>query len=117
MSRKKDEEKLLQWFRRLPDAQARSLLDYAHFLNEQHGAHPESLTLQDIPRPEDETVISAIKRLRSTYPMLDPAHLLAETSELMNKHLLQGQEAEKVIDDLEALFQTHYQTVIEEQKS
>ncbi|KPK10235.1 MAG: hypothetical protein AMJ68_09820, partial [Acidithiobacillales bacterium SG8_45] len=96
MSRKKDEEKLLQWFRRLPDAQARSLLDYAHFLNEQHGAHPESLTLQDIPRPEDETVISAIKRLRSTYPMLDPAHLLAETSELMNKHLLQGQEAEKV---------------------
>jgi hypothetical protein len=117
MSRKRDEEKLLQWFRRLPDAQARSLLDYAHFLNEQHGAHPDSLTLQDIPRPEDETVISAIKRLRSTYPMLDPSHLLAETSELMNKHLLQGEEAGKVIDDLEMLFQTHYKTILEKQES
>jgi hypothetical protein len=117
MSRKRDEEKLLEWFRRLPDAQARSLLDYAQFLNEQHGAHPESQTLQDIPRPEDETVIAAIKRLRSTYPMLDPSHLLAETSELMNKHLLQGQDAEKVIDDLEMLFQAHYKTVLEQQES
>jgi hypothetical protein len=35
----------------------------------------------------------------------------------MNKHLLQGQEAEKVIDDLEALFQAHYKTVVEQQKS
>jgi hypothetical protein len=116
MASKRDEEKLLEWFRRLPKEQARSLLDYAHFLDEQHGAHPESLTLQDIPRPEDESVMSAIKRLRSTYPMLDPAQLLAETSELMNQHLLQGKEPGKVIDDLETLFQGHYKTMMEQQE-
>lgn len=117
MASKKDEQKLLEWFRRLPKAQARSLLDYAQFLNEQHGAHPESLMLQDIPRPVDESVVSAIKRLRNTYPMLDPGQLLAETSELMNQHLLQGKDAEKVIDDLEALFQSHYKTIMEQQES
>lgn len=117
MASKRDEDRLLEWFRRLPKEQARSLLDYAHFLNEQHGAHPESLTLQDIPRPEDESVLSAIKRLRSTYPMLDPAQLLADTSELMNQHLLQGKEAGKVIDDLEALFQSHYKNIMGQQES
>lgn len=117
MASKRDEAQLLEWFRRLPKEQARSLLDYAHFLNEQHGAHPESLTLQDIPRPEDESVLSAIKRLHSTYPMLDPAQLLTETSELMNQHLLQGKDADKVIDDLEVLFRNHYKNILEQRES
>lgn len=115
MATSTDERKLLEWFRRLPQEQARSLLDYARFLDQQHGAHPESEGLQDIPRPPDETVISAIKRLRATYPMLDPAQLLAETSELMNQHLLQGKDAVKAIDDLEALFQNHYKSMMEQQ--
>ncbi len=117
MAAKKDEQKLLEWFRRLPKEQANSLLDYAHFLNEQHGANPEALALQDIPRPKDESVVKAIQRLRSTYPMLDPTQLLTETSELMNQHLMQGKEADKVIDDLEELFQSHYKTFMNQQET
>lgn len=59
-------------------------------------------------RPEDESPVAAIRRLRRVYPMLDPSELLHETSSLMASHLLQGRAVVEVIDELEALFDARY---------
>ncbi|MFV1997563.1 MAG: Crp/Fnr family transcriptional regulator [Acidiferrobacterales bacterium] len=117
MVAKKDEEKLLKLIRRLPGEQVKILIEYAQFLDSKHGIEPELQTPQNIPRPQEERVIAAIKRLRSNYPMLDPTRLLTETSELMSQHLTQGRDATEVIDDLEKAFQSHYESLMKEQES
>lgn len=62
------------------------------------------------PRPPAERPIAAIKRLRRVYPMLDPGEMLPETSALMAAHVLQGRDAGEVIDELEVLFATRYES-------
>ena len=65
---------------------------------------------QHEPRPPEESLIAAIKRLRRVYPMLDPGEMLHETSALMAAHVLQGRDAGEVIDELEVLFVTRYES-------
>lgn len=105
----KSEQRLLEIIERLPPEQARQLLDYAEFLLARYGVEPAPAVPVDIERPEEESVVLAIKRLRLTYPMLDPAKLLNETHELMTQHVMQGRAAIEVIDELEALFRRHYE--------
>lgn len=62
------------------------------------------------PRPSRESVVAAIKRLRRVYPMLDPGEMLHETSALMATHILQGRDATEVVDELEGLFLSRYQS-------
>lgn len=64
----------------------------------------------DIPRPEQESVILAMRRLSKTYFMLDRATILQPASSLMNAHILQGRHAEGVIDELEELFKSTYES-------
>lgn len=64
---------------------------------------------QPIPRPAGESVVKALKRLRETYPMLDPALLLHEASNHMQQHVMQGKPTTAVIDELETLFTRHYE--------
>ena len=104
-----DEKKLQQLFSRLGKIERENLLSYAEFLALR--AEPESVTLTEpvlIERPEEETVIAALKRLSQIYPMLDKAKLLHETAALMSQHLMQGREATEVIDECELVFQRHY---------
>jgi hypothetical protein len=54
-------------------------------------------------------VTTAIRRLVRTYPMLDRRKLMAEASEFMAQHALQGRPAGEVIDELDALFARHYE--------
>ena len=107
-----DERRLLRLYRALPDAKREGLLDYAAFLHER--ATPEMAIAVveplDIPRPEEESVVKAIQRLRRTYPMIDRAKILHETSASMTRHLVHGVPAAEVIDELEVLFRNHYQT-------
>lgn len=73
-------------------------------------ARPERVpTPAPIPRPAEESVVKAIQRLRATYPMLEAAKLLNDTSGFMAQHVMQGRPAEAVIDDLEAAFAQQYQ--------
>lgn len=107
------ERKLLRAFRALNETRQSSLLDYAEFLIGRDALPDEpSVPTQplDIPRPEMESVVKAIKRLKATYPMLDPGKLLHETSALMSQHLMQKRPAAEVIDELEALFLKQYET-------
>jgi hypothetical protein len=62
----------------------------------------------DIPRPENERVVAAVKRLSKTYFMLDKKKMLSATSELVTQHVLQGRDAVEVIDQLESLFREQY---------
>ena len=64
---------------------------------------------KEIPRPREESVVAAIRRLSETYYMIDKSVLLSETSGLMSAHIMQGRPAEAVIDELEALFSNHYE--------
>jgi len=106
---KKRERQLLEHFRRLPKAQADSLLEFAEFLAARHG-RSEDIPAQplDIPRPAEESVIAAVRRLARTYPMLDKDRMLSVTSPLVAQHLVQGRAASEVIDELEALFAEYY---------
>lgn len=104
------EKRLREILGELPPEQAEQLLEYAEFLRARYAGSPPATTEPlDIPRPPEESVVRAIKRLRETYPMLDPAKLLNETSGLMTQHVVQGRGAVEVIDELEVLFRRHYE--------
>lgn len=105
----KTEQRLLEILDRLSPEQARQLLEYAEFLFARHGGEEAPAVPLDIERSADESVVVAIKRLRMTYPMLDPAKLLNETYDLMTQHVMQGRAAIEVIDELEVLFRRYYE--------
>ena len=101
-------QRLQTLFEQLPSTQQETLLQFAEFLASQHRPTVPQQPV-DIPRPEDESVIAAVKRLSRTYPMLDKSQLFGTTSNLMTQHVLQGRHNQQVIDELEATFQQHYQ--------
>lgn len=106
-----DERRLLQIFRGLNEAARAGLLDYAAFLAQraENRAPPPPAAPLDIPRPDQETVIAAVRRLTATYPMLDKDRLFSGTSSLLMQHTLQGRPATEVIDDLEQLFRGEFE--------
>jgi len=113
---KQSEQKLLNHFRKLSAEDARALSSFAEFLaarSEPAGSR-ESLTVNKIERPVEESVIAAIKRLSASYPMLDKDKMLTETSALMAQHIVQGRVANEVIDELEQIFERHYDAHSEE---
>ncbi|MCB1760504.1 MAG: hypothetical protein KDI68_12085 [Gammaproteobacteria bacterium] len=111
-----DQRALLECYQRLDQKGRETLQAFAEFLaerNEGSGQEPQQgdaapRTPRSIPRPRKESVIGAIKRLSETYPMIDRADLLTETSSLMSAHIMHGRNAHEIIDDLEALFDNHY---------
>jgi hypothetical protein len=116
------EKRLLEIARQLPAAQAEALLEFAEFLLTRHGVvervlpevkesamAPVDAAPLDIPRPANESVVKAIKRLRATYHMLDVRKLLNQTSDLMTEHVVKGRDKVEVIEELEILFRTHYE--------
>lgn len=115
--RNAEQARLLGLIESLSPEQLRHLLSYAEFMvanptGTAEVAEPESpLEPLEIPRPADETVVAAIRRLAATFPMLDRDPLLHETSALMSAHIMQGRPAAQVIDELEVLFRRHYESV------
>ncbi len=114
----KSERKLIKLFKALDDSKQESLLSFAEFLLYQSDkeSYPDQSDEKqintkplDIERPEDESVIKAIKRLSETYPMVNKDNILHPISDLMTSHMLQGKEADKIIDELEAVFLKEYQ--------
>ncbi len=107
------ERRLLQAWRSLPELGRASLLDYAEFLQQRQVAATAIETVPqtplDIPRPSEESVIKAVRRLNATYPMLERDHsLLNEVSAQMTRHIIHGEKAESVIDQLELIFRQKY---------
>jgi len=95
----------------LTDAEVASLLDFARYLRDRRPDEPAPVPeIMDIPRPEHESVINAIRRLTQTYPMLNRDTLFNEASGLMARHMMHGETSEDTIDRLEALFKSRYVT-------
>ena len=109
-------KKLLELYRKLPQQDRKTLVDLAEFLAARcAGQKPEPIPEPEkIPRSQDESVVKAIKRLSATYFMLDKSAVLNEASALMAQHVMQGRPASQVIDELEELFETHYQRLCED---
>lgn len=107
-----DEKRLLNLYKQLAKSERESLLAFAEFLSSRSSAKAETPgprpTPKAIPRPKEESVVAAIKRLSDTYHMLEKPKLLNETSALMTQHLMQGRDLVEVIDEMEEIFRRHY---------
>jgi hypothetical protein len=93
-----------------------ALLDYAEFLVQRYPAkqHMPSEPVE-VPKQDNESVVMAIRRLTSTYPMLDRSALLHETSTFVTQHIVHGREADEVIDEMEVYFREQYEVFMEKQ--
>ncbi len=116
MSRAKALKKV---FRQLDSQSQNSVMDFAVFLLSSKKPQADDspikelqLPIQEIA-PESESVIGAIKRLRRIYPMLDTNDIFNESSALVSAHVMQGRPVISVINDLETLFDKHYQIYAE----
>lgn len=113
-----ERQRLVKLFDGMSEQHRKSLLDYAQYLNQQSSAASEDNEQEkhsplESPRPENENVVNAIKRLRTRYFMLNTDGLLNESSALMAQFMMQGREAQEVIDDLEKVFENHYQKYLQ----
>ena len=112
----KSQRQLLKLFSRLDKENQQHLLSYLEFLVSRSQSPDKKATGStvsgepvNLPRPETESVVAAIKRLSKSYSMLDKGDMLHETSDLMSSHVLKGRPAAEVIDELEVLFLRHYE--------
>jgi hypothetical protein len=107
---KSGDKQLLELFERLAPEQQDRLIAFAEFLADEPARMPDgALAPLVIPRPEEETVTMAIRRLVRSYPMLDRRRLMAEASQFMAQHALEGRDAAEVIDELEIVFSRHFE--------
>ena len=114
MSRK-HQEKIIGILKNLSSADQEAVVSFAEFLLSR-AATPAAMPAVSVeipepelvPRPQDEKVVAAIKRLSKAYSMLDKSKMLGVTSDLMTQHILQGRDAMEVIDELEQVFADHY---------
>jgi len=104
------EDTILKSLRQLPEAQQQVLADYAEFLCQRYAIEEDSVAQipLDIPRPQEESVVKAIKRLSKTYPMLDSKELFEKTSSLMMRNLMHGEGNSVLIDEMEVYFEQTY---------
>lgn len=109
----KKQKQLVNLFDELSEQDQHSLLSFAQFLHSQtervtvNSNEPEQPV--GIERPEQEKVVAAIKRLSANFPMINKSGVLDEAANLMTQHMLHGREAKEVIDELESVFQSHYE--------
>ena len=115
----KSEKKLLSVWQQLSDSDQNSVQEFSEFLLQRNGGN----AIEDIPseplnieRPVEESVIGAIKRLSATFPMVNKDNILNETSSLVSQHIVQGRDAVEVIDELEIIFQRHYELIPQQEE-
>ncbi|MBT8128898.1 MAG: hypothetical protein KJP10_02820 [Gammaproteobacteria bacterium] len=112
---KRDAKALVDLFNALDKDRQASLFDYAQFLQSRGGAVRQDIGQPvEVPKLENETVVGAIKRLKQTYPMIDSMEVFAEASNLMTDHMVSGRDAEEVINEIEALFESTYEKLLKE---
>ncbi|GMR07663.1 MAG: hypothetical protein BMS9Abin26_0666 [Gammaproteobacteria bacterium] len=113
---KKTEKQFLKLFSSLSESDQQALIRFAEFLNQTEPSRQQPLGKPEQPglihRPEDESVIKAIKRLSGSYPMLEKEILFHQTSSLMTQHIMQGRDPKEVIDELEEIFKKQYENYL-----
>lgn len=110
----KSEKILIKYYDSLASDEREMLLSFAEFLA---GRSINNQTIQvpvQIDRPAEESIIAAIKRLSTTYSMIDKSKLLSEVSDKVTGHVVHGQELSEVIDELEVFFKQEYEQYVSE---
>ena len=106
-------QSLASIFKDLPEKDQIILFEFAEFLKSRAPEPTTKITEPlGIPRPEGESVVAAIKRLKKNYPMVSQKEMLNETSEFMMQHMMQGKPAPDVIDELEVLFESKFKLTL-----
>ncbi|MBF0189574.1 MAG: hypothetical protein HQL99_00320 [Magnetococcales bacterium] len=119
MTGRVDREKkaLLEVWRGLDEERQRTLLRFARFLASESGGEsvgvagaPEVPEIPlEIPRPETESAVAGLKRLKKRYPMIEAdERVLAEASRILMGKVM-GVPDREVIDQLEDYFARCYQ--------
>ncbi len=117
---KRDASDLTEIFEKLSSTERDTLLDFAEFLLSRSTVKPnpksslEPMAPQHEDAPQGESVVAALKRLRRTYSMLNTDSLFNKASALMSAHIMGGQSSESVVEELEILFDKHYQLYIQQ---
>ncbi len=102
-------------FETLDEERQRSLLEFAEFLQSKGDLVPKEIGEPlDIPRPVEETVVGAIKRLKQTYPMIDSMAVFSAASSLMTDHMVSGRDRVEVIDEMQELFHQAYEKLLQD---
>lgn len=118
MNNIKSSQDLIDLYEAMDDNRKKSLSDFADFLYAQ--AEPitkEILPPDDVPRPEQETVVGAVKRLKIKYHMVDSMSVFSTASALMTDHMVKGRDVVEVIDEMEILFDDAYKKLVQESKN
>lgn len=98
---------LLAAFEQLDPRQQDLLMEFAATLAAGDAVSTPA-TKRPEPRPAEESVVAAIRRLTRVYPGAERRRLMGPVSMLMAQHALRGRAAAEVIDELEALFERQY---------
>ncbi len=106
---------LLEHYVALDKTDRHVLIQFAAFLRQQAEIKkPDTVTAlpqepQPISRPERESPVKALKRLRRTYPMIDNDTALLDAASTLLMEKVMGAEDRKVIDKMEALFKGRFE--------
>lgn len=115
MSKIKSSEQLVSLFESLDDESKQSLSDFADFLLAKNGPVIKEIPApQSIERPEKETVVGAVKRLKATYHMVESMTVFSAASALMTDHMVKGRDLVEVVDEMEALFEGAYKKLVDD---
>ena len=114
MNEIKSSQSLVELYESMDDERKRSLCDFADFLYAQADPISKEVPVpDDVPRPETETVVGAVKRLKATYHMVESMSVFSAASVLMTDHMVKGRDIVEVIDEMEALFDKSYKELVE----
>jgi hypothetical protein len=110
----KSSRALIDLYEAMDDERKQGLSDFADFLYEKYGPVEKDIPAPDeIARPESETVVGAVKRLKLTYHMIDSMSVFSAASALMTDHMVKGRDVIEVIDEMQVLFEQAYEELIE----
>ena len=108
---------LIEIYEAMDDERKSSLADFADFLYAKADPiNKEILPPEDIARPEKETVVGAVKRLKESYHMIESMSVFSAASELMTDHMVKGRDVVEVINEMEILFENAYNKLVSDSK-
>ena len=116
-SKIKSSQQLTDLYESMDDERKLSLCDFADFLYAK--AEPVSKEIpppEDVSRPQAETVVGAVKRLKIKYHMVESMTVFSAASSLMTDHMVKGRDVVEVIDEMEMLFESAYDKLLHDSK-
>lgn len=115
MSNIKNSKQLIELYEAMDDERKLSLCDFADFLYAKAGPVVKEVPQPaDVQRPDVETVVGAVKRLKVKYHMVESMTVFSAASALMTDHMVKGRDVIEVIDEMETLFDDAYKNLLQD---